>query len=160
MNRPSGPRIHRGIAQLPMAPEPAFWLNCFQDRAIFYHPRIDKRKPAQTIVRIVTGLIVWCMEQSPSTESTKYEKVFSLSFSTSIWSKKITERLMGSPFNNPSSMTVFEYLFQVQDFSGKDSKDFYYTHIAYQILPPLQKKKPVDFDGKLKIGDVRYHNIT
>ena len=28
------------------------------------------------------------------------------------------------------------------------------------VLPPLQKKKPVDFDGELKIGDVRYDNIT
>ena len=27
------------------------------------------------------------------------------------------------------------------------------------LLPPLQKK-PVDFDGELKIGDVRYDNIT
>ena len=32
--------------------------------------------------------------------------------------------------------------------------------IEYYILPPLQKKKPVDFDGKLKIGNVRYDNIT
>ena len=24
----------------------------------------------------------------------------------------------------------------------------------------LYKKKPVDFDGELKIGDVRYNNIT
>ena len=30
----------------------------------------------------------------------------------------------------------------------------------YILLPPLQKKKPVDFDGELKIGDVRYDNIT
>ena len=28
------------------------------------------------------------------------------------------------------------------------------------VLPRLQKKKPVDFDGELKIGDVRYDNIT
>ena len=29
----------------------------------------------------------------------------------------------------------------------------------YHVLPPLQKK-PVDFDGELKIGDVRYDIMT
>ena len=28
------------------------------------------------------------------------------------------------------------------------------------LLPPFQKKYPVDFDDKLKIGDVRYDNMT
>ena len=28
------------------------------------------------------------------------------------------------------------------------------------VLPRLQKKKPVDFDDELKIGDVRYDNMT
>ena len=28
------------------------------------------------------------------------------------------------------------------------------------LLPRLQKKKPVDFDDELKIGDVRYDNLT
>ena len=28
------------------------------------------------------------------------------------------------------------------------------------LLPRLQKKKPVDFDDELKIGDIRYDNIT
>ena len=28
------------------------------------------------------------------------------------------------------------------------------------ILPPRQKKYPVDFDGESKIGDVRYDNMT
>ena len=27
-------------------------------------------------------------------------------------------------------------------------------------LPRLQKKKPVDFDDELRIGDVRYDNMT
>ena len=30
----------------------------------------------------------------------------------------------------------------------------------FQLLPRLQKKKPVDFDGELKTGDVRYDNLT
>ena len=29
----------------------------------------------------------------------------------------------------------------------------------YKVLPRLQKKKPVDFDDELRIGDVRYDNI-
>ena len=29
-----------------------------------------------------------------------------------------------------------------------------------KLLPRLQKKKPVDFDDELKIGDVRYDNLT
>ena len=28
------------------------------------------------------------------------------------------------------------------------------------LLTPLQKKYPVDFDDGLKIGDVRYDNMT
>ena len=28
------------------------------------------------------------------------------------------------------------------------------------LLPPFQKKIPVDFDDELKIGDVRYDDIT
>ena len=28
------------------------------------------------------------------------------------------------------------------------------------VLPRLQKKKPVDFDDELKIGDVRYDNMA
>ena len=28
------------------------------------------------------------------------------------------------------------------------------------VLTPLQKKYPVDFDDELKIGDVRYDNMT
>ena len=28
------------------------------------------------------------------------------------------------------------------------------------LLTPLQKKYPVDFDDELKIGDVRYDNMT
>ena len=44
-----------------------------------------------------------------------------------------------------------------------------YTKITYEpncrvsqdkILSPLQIKYPVDFDGELKIGDVRYKNMT
>ena len=41
-------------------------------------------------------------------------------------------------------------------------REFYYSTalIAHNILPRLQKKKPVDFDDELKIGDVRYDNMT
>ena len=28
------------------------------------------------------------------------------------------------------------------------------------LLTPLQKKYPVDFDDELKIGDIRYDNMT
>ena len=28
-----------------------------------------------------------------------------------------------------------------------------------EVLPRLQKKRPVEFDDELKIGDVRYDNI-
>ena len=36
-----------------------------------------------------------------------------------------------------------------------------YTNIATGILlPRRQKKNPVDFDDELKIGDVRYDNMT
>ena len=28
------------------------------------------------------------------------------------------------------------------------------------VLPPFQKKYPVDFDDELKIGDVRYDDMT
>ena len=40
-------------------------------------------------------------------------------------------------------------------------KTTYEKVVITYVLPPLQKKKkPVDFDGELKIGDVRYDNIT
>ena len=29
-----------------------------------------------------------------------------------------------------------------------------------EVLPPFQKKYPVDFDDELKIGDVRYDDMT
>ena len=32
--------------------------------------------------------------------------------------------------------------------------------MLFVLLPRLQKKKPVDFDDELKIGDVRYDNMT
>ena len=32
--------------------------------------------------------------------------------------------------------------------------------IFFKVLPRLQKKKPVDFDDELKIGDVWYDNMT
>ena len=32
--------------------------------------------------------------------------------------------------------------------------------VKLKILPRLQKKKPVDFDDELKIGDVSYDNMT
>ena len=33
-------------------------------------------------------------------------------------------------------------------------------HVQKQLLPRRQKKNPVDFDDELKIGDVRYDNMT
>ena len=32
--------------------------------------------------------------------------------------------------------------------------------VLYYFLLCKKKKKPVDFDGKLKTGDVRYDNLT
>ena len=32
--------------------------------------------------------------------------------------------------------------------------------IIISLLTPLQKKYPIDFDDELKIGDVRYDNMT
>ena len=32
--------------------------------------------------------------------------------------------------------------------------------VCTYILPPFQKKYPVDFDDELKIGDVRYDDVT
>ena len=31
--------------------------------------------------------------------------------------------------------------------------------VIEEVLPRLQKKKPVDFDDELRIGDVRYDNM-
>ena len=31
--------------------------------------------------------------------------------------------------------------------------------LCYYVLPPFQKKYPVDFDDELKIGDVRYDDM-
>ena len=39
-------------------------------------------------------------------------------------------------------------------------EDLYAGSKASNILPRLQKKKPVDFDDELKIGDVWYDNMT
>ena len=50
---------------------------------------------------------------------------------------------------------VRSFIFLIAEFSA-----FFNFSIIHIVLPPLQKKKPVDFDGELKIGDVRYDNIT
>ena len=34
------------------------------------------------------------------------------------------------------------------------------TFFQKLLLPPFQKKYPVDFDDELKIGDVRYDDMT
>ena len=33
-------------------------------------------------------------------------------------------------------------------------------NLPFTLLPPFQKKYPVDFDDELKIGDVRYDDMT
>ena len=42
----------------------------------------------------------------------------------------------------------------------KNIKCAVFLSTVFQVLPRLQKKKPVDFDDELKIGDVRYDNMT
>ena len=37
---------------------------------------------------------------------------------------------------------------------------YVYIKAVFLCTSSFAKKKPVDFDGELKIGDVRYDNIT
>ena len=63
--------------------------------------------------------------------------------------------------------TLPQYEWEIFDFlpfkACLISKCFFYTitcsNLNY-VLTPLQKKYPVDFDDELKIGDVRYDNMT
>ena len=41
----------------------------------------------------------------------------------------------------------------------RDKVKLLYIYVVV-VLTPLQKKYPVDFDDELKIGDIRYDNIT
>ena len=37
---------------------------------------------------------------------------------------------------------------------------YFFCEISINLLPRRQKKNPVDFDDELKMGNVRYDNMT